>query len=81
MAVLILLLFPILYLFQPRLAFGALIVGIVLLYQKSSRRSLTSTSATGMLAQLNWTSSQPTKRASFRDVVVETHAVHPFSMP
>ena len=34
MAVVILALFPVLYLFQPRLAFVALIVAIVMLYQK-----------------------------------------------
>ena len=33
MAVLILALFPVLFLFQPRLAFGALCLGIVMLYR------------------------------------------------
>jgi hypothetical protein len=37
MAVLILVLFPIMYLFNPRLAFVALLVAIVLLYQKRVR--------------------------------------------
>jgi|KBSSwiStaDraftv2_1062776.scaffolds.fasta_scaffold08155_5 hypothetical protein len=37
MAVIILVLFPLLYIFQPRLAFVALLVGIVLLYQKRTR--------------------------------------------
>ena len=38
MAVLILILFPILYLFNPRLALVGLLVGIVLLYQERVRR-------------------------------------------
>jgi hypothetical protein len=37
MAVLILVLTPILYLFQPRLALVALLVAIVLLYQQRTR--------------------------------------------
>ena len=37
MAVLILVLFPIVYLFAPRLAFGVLLVAIVLLYQQRTR--------------------------------------------
>lgn len=37
MAILILILFPLLYLFQPRFAFLALIVGIVLIYQQRTR--------------------------------------------
>jgi hypothetical protein len=37
MAVLILVLFPIMYLFNPRLAFVALLIAIVLLYQNRVR--------------------------------------------